>query len=76
MSTIVRRLGRNLRDPGSLVSVIIGVFVGALLGGDQESRAPTHTVPARGRERHPGDRDAYHSLRASWCCCPGAKGRF
>ena len=58
MSTIVRRLGRNLRDPGSVVSVIVGVFVGALLGGVYESRAPTHTVPARGRERHPGDRDA------------------
>jgi hypothetical protein len=58
MRTIVRGLGRNLRDPGSAVSVVIGVVVGALLGGAYESRSPTHTVPARGRERHPGDRDA------------------
>jgi hypothetical protein len=58
MRNIARRLGRNLRDPGSAVSVIVGVFVGALLGGAYESRAPTHTVPARGRERHPGDRNA------------------
>jgi hypothetical protein len=58
MRTIVRRFGRNLRDPGSVVSVVIGVVVGALLGGAYESRAPTHTVPARGREGHPGDRDA------------------
>ncbi len=50
MSTIVRRLGRNLRDPGSVVSVIVG----ALLGGVYESRAPTHTVPAR--ESYPRDR--------------------
>ena len=54
MSTIVRRLGRNLRDPGSVVSVIVVVFVGALLGGVYESRAPTHTVPAR--ESYPRDR--------------------
>jgi hypothetical protein len=58
MRTIVRRLGRNLSDPGSAVSVVIGVVVGALLGGHYEARAPTHTVPARGRERHPADRDA------------------
>ena len=58
MRTIVRRLGRNLRDPGSVVSVIVGVVVGALLGGHYEARAPTHTVPARGREGYPADRDA------------------
>ena len=47
MSTIVRRLGRNLRDPGSVVSVIVGVFVGALLGGVYESRPPlTPSRPA------------------------------
>jgi hypothetical protein len=40
------------------VSVIVGVVVGALLGGHYEARAPTHTVPARGREGHPADRDA------------------
>ncbi len=58
MRAIVRRLGRNLKDPGSAVSVIVGVFVGALSGGHYEARAPTHTVSARGRERHPGDRNA------------------
>ena len=65
MRTIVRRLGRNLRDPGSVVSVIIGVFIGALVGGNYEARAPTHTVPARGREGHAGDGDAQHPLRTS-----------
>ena len=58
MRTIVRRLGRNPRDAGSAVSVVIGVVVGALLGGHYEFRVPTHTVPAHGRERHPADRDA------------------
>ena len=53
MLTIVRRFQRALADPGSVVSVIVGVFVGALLGGDYESRAPTHTVPAR--ESYPRD---------------------
>jgi hypothetical protein len=52
MRTIVRRLGSNLRDPGSVVSVIVGVVVGALLGGAYEARA--HTVPAR--ESNPRDR--------------------
>ena len=46
MRTIVRRLGRNFGDPGSVVSIVIGA-VGALSGGNYESRAPTHTVPAR-----------------------------
>jgi hypothetical protein len=58
MRTIARRLQRALADPGSAVSVIVGVFVGALLGGHYEARAPTHTVSARGRERQPGDRNA------------------
>jgi hypothetical protein len=54
MRNIARRLQRALADPGSAVSVIVGVFVGALLGGAYESRAPTHTVPARGS--NPRDR--------------------
>ena len=45
MRTIVRRLGRNFGDPGSVVSIVIGA-VGALSGGNYESRAPTHTIPA------------------------------
>ena len=57
MSTIVRRLGRNLRDPGSVVSVIVGVFVGAVLGGAYEPRSPTHTAPARRDGVYEGARD-------------------
>ncbi len=54
MRTTARRLQKALADPGSVVSVIVGVFVGALLGGAYESRASTHTVPAR--ESYPRDR--------------------
>ena len=46
MLTIVRRFQRALADPGSVVSVIVGVFVGAVLGGAYEPRSPTHTAPA------------------------------
>jgi hypothetical protein len=46
MRTIKRYLRRAFADPGSAVSVIVGVFVGAVLGGAYESRAPTHTAPA------------------------------
>jgi hypothetical protein len=53
MRTIARRFQRAVADPGSVVSVIAGVFVGALLGGAYESRA--HTIPARGSR--PGARD-------------------
>jgi len=50
MHTIVRGLGRNLSDPGSAVSVVIGVVVGALLGGAYESRTPpTPCRPADAR---------------------------
>ena len=46
MRTIKRYLRRAFADPGSAVSVIVGVFVGAVLGGVYEPRSPTHTVPA------------------------------
>ncbi len=47
MRTIARRLLKALANPGSVVSVIVGVCVGALFGGLHEPRATTHTVPAR-----------------------------
>jgi len=47
MRTIKRYLRRTSADPGSAVSMIVGVLVGAVLGGAYESRAPTHTAPAR-----------------------------
>jgi hypothetical protein len=46
MRTIKRYLRRAFADPGSAVSVIVGVFVGAVLGGVYEPRSPTHTAPA------------------------------
>ncbi len=55
MRTIARRLLRLLADPGSVVSVILGVFVGVLFGGPYEPRA--HTVPASRRGLYQGDRD-------------------
>jgi hypothetical protein len=53
MRAIVGRIGKALSDPGSVVSVIAGLLVGAVLGGHNEPR--THTVPARGA--HPGEGD-------------------
>jgi hypothetical protein len=47
MRTIKRYLRRAFADPGSAASVIVGVFVGAVLGGAYEPRSPTHTAPAR-----------------------------
>ncbi len=55
MRAIVGRIGKVPSDPGSVVSVIAGLLVGALLGGHYEPRTPTHTVPARGT--HPGEAD-------------------
>ncbi|HKH11098.1 MAG TPA: hypothetical protein VKA73_08140 [Rubrobacter sp.] len=57
MRAIARHLQALLADPGSALSVILGVLAGALLGGLYESRPPTSTVPARGSGSHPGDRD-------------------
>ncbi len=50
MSAIVGRIGKAFSDPGSVVSVIAGLLVGALLGGHYEPRG--HTAPDRGA--HPG----------------------
>ncbi len=48
MRTIKRYLRRAFADPGSAASVVVGVLVGALVGGGAyEARAPTHTAPAR-----------------------------
>jgi hypothetical protein len=47
MRTIKRYLRRAFADIGSAASVIVGVFVGAVLGGAYEPRSPTHTAPAR-----------------------------
>jgi hypothetical protein len=47
MRATKRYLRRAFADPGSAVSVVVGVLVGAVLGGAYESRAPTHTAPAR-----------------------------
>ena len=47
MRTIKRYFRRAFADPGSAASVIVGVLVGALVGGAYEARAPTHTAPAR-----------------------------
>ena len=47
MRTIKRYLRRAFADPGSAVSVIVGVLGGAFGGGAYEARAPTHTAPAR-----------------------------
>jgi hypothetical protein len=55
MRAIVGRIGKALSDPGSVVSVIAGLLVGALLGGHYEPRTPAHTVPDRGP--HPGEGD-------------------
>jgi hypothetical protein len=57
MRTIKRHLRRAFADPGSAVSVIVGVLVGAVLGGAYESRAPTHTAPARRDGVYEGARD-------------------
>jgi hypothetical protein len=58
MRTIKRYLRRAFADPGSAASVIVGVLVGALVGGGAyESRAPTHTAPARRDGVYEGDRD-------------------
>ena len=57
MRTIKRHLRRAFADPGSGVSVIVGVLVGAVLGGAYESRAPTHTAPARRDGVYEGARD-------------------
>ena len=57
MRTIKRYLRRAFADPGSAASVIVGVLVGALVGGAYESRAPTHTAPSRRDGVHKGDRD-------------------
>ena len=40
MRTIAPRLPRPLADPGSVLSVILGVFVGALFGVHYEPRTP------------------------------------
>ena len=57
MRTIERYLRRAFADPGSAASVIVGVLVGAVLGGAYESRAPTHTAPARRDGVYEGARD-------------------
>ena len=59
MHTIERYLRRAFADPGSAASVIVGVLVGALVGGGayEESRAPTHTAPACRDGVYRGDRD-------------------
>ncbi len=57
MRTIKCYLRRAFADPGSAASVIVGVLVGALAGGAYESRAPTHTAPARRDGVYKGDRD-------------------
>ena len=48
MRTIAPRLPRPLADPGSVLSVILGVFVGALFGAHYEPRTPKYTVRTRG----------------------------
>ena len=53
MRAIVGRIGKALSDPGSVVSVIAGLLVGALLGGHYEPRTPAHG--AQVRRTHPGD---------------------
>ncbi len=57
MRAIKRYPRRAFADPGSTASVIVGVLVGALVGGAYESRAPTHTAPARRDGVYKGDRD-------------------
>jgi hypothetical protein len=57
MRTIKRYLRRAFADPGSAASVIVGVLVGAVLGGGYESRAPTHTAPARRDGAYKGAQD-------------------
>jgi hypothetical protein len=57
MRTIKRHLRRAFADPGSAVSVIVGVLVGAVLGGAYEGRAPTHIAPARRDGVYEGARD-------------------
>jgi hypothetical protein len=57
MRATKRYLRRAFADPGSAVSVIVGVLVGAVLGGAYESRAPTHTAPARRDGVYEGARD-------------------
>ena len=57
MRAIKRYLWRAFADPRSAVSVIVGVLVGAVLGGAYESRAPTHTAPARRDGVYEGARD-------------------
>ncbi|HEX2738831.1 MAG TPA: hypothetical protein VHM69_00180 [Rubrobacter sp.] len=57
MRTIARRL-RSLADPGSILSVILGVFVGALFGAHYEPRPDpqVHRPDSRGRT-YPENRD-------------------
>ncbi len=49
MRAIVGRIGKAFSDPGSVVSVIAGLLVGALLGGHYEARTPTYEAQARGK---------------------------
>lgn len=55
MRTIARRLMRSVSDPGTAVSVIVGLVVGVLLGGNYEARPSTRTDPARRDRSYLGD---------------------
>ena len=63
MRTIKRYLQRAFADPGWAASVIVGVLVGALVGGGGPTRRgptspkPPHTAPARRDGVYKGDRD-------------------
>ena len=56
MRTIARRLLRILVDREAFLSVILGVFVGALLGGVYEPRSLTHTVRTHRDGLYPDNR--------------------
>ena len=55
MRSIARRLMRNMSDPGTAVSVIVGLVAGVLLGGNYETRPSSHTDPARRDGSYSGD---------------------
>jgi len=55
--TIARGLVSLLDKPVRAMSVILGLFVGALLGAPNDPTAPTHTVQARKGGPRPGNRD-------------------
>jgi len=56
MRTIASRLIGPLEDRGAFLSAILGVFVGALLGGVYEPRSLTHTVRTHRDGLYPDNR--------------------